>query len=128
MREDADVTEEPDVASDAVDEPVELGSRLSIVCDRYGRTETEVDSVRPSSRGREWVILCAEELEDEAARALVIGKRMRFGAGEESESKGESGLSTVMPVVLGDSGEAIIGAGKVWRLNKTGVRSSSDGV
>lgn len=34
VREDADVTDDEDVASDAVDEPVELGSRVSIVRDR----------------------------------------------------------------------------------------------
>lgn len=51
-----------------------------------------------------------------------MGKRMRFGVGEEKGEDGESGFSTVIPVVLGDNGDAIIGAGKVCRLNGGGVR------
>lgn len=34
VRDEAEVTEDDDVASDAVDEPVELGSSVSIVRDR----------------------------------------------------------------------------------------------
>lgn len=55
----------------------------------------------------------------------MMGKRMRFGAGEENGEEGESGLSTVIPVVLGDNGEAMMGAGKVCRLNEGGVRGRS---
>ena len=39
--------------------------------------------------------------------------------------EGSSGLSTVTPVVLGDRGAAIIGAGTLCRLYEVGVLSTS---
>lgn len=46
---------------------------------------------------------------------------MRFGAGVANEGDGKS-ASTEMPVVFGDNGVAMIGAGKVWRFMYVGVR------
>lgn len=40
--------------------------------------------------------------------------------GEENKGEGES-ASTVIPVVLGDNGDAIMGEGKVRRLRYVGV-------
>jgi hypothetical protein len=50
---------------------------------------------------------------------------MRLGVGEAKGSGSWSGLSTVKPVVFGDNGEAIMGAGRVCRLRAVGVRCSS---
>ena len=60
------------------------------------------------------------EPEDEA-NAFVTGRRMRFKAGEENGEEGESGPSTVIPVVFGESGEAMMGAGNVCRFSEGGV-------
>lgn len=46
---------------------------------------------------------------------------MRAAAGDVTEEDSE-GLSTLMPVLFGDNGEAMIGAGKVRRFRYVGVR------
>ena len=45
--------------------------------------------------------------------------------GVSNGESGESGLSTVMPVLFGESGDATICVGKDWRFNEYGVRDAS---
>lgn len=49
-----------------------------------------------------------------------MGKRIR-ALGVANGESGESGLSTVIPVLFGDSGVAIMCAGSDWRFNESGV-------
>lgn len=47
------------------------------------------------------------------------GRWILCGAGVENPLEvGESGFSTVKPVLFGDSGDAIMGAGMVYRLDE----------
>lgn len=50
---------------------------------------------------------------------------MRLVYDEEPDGRG-SGDMTLIPVVLGDNGDAIIGAGMVCRFMRGGERSSLD--
>ena len=52
---------------------------------------------------------------------MDTGRRIRWGVGVGDSSVGESGLSMVIPVVLGDNGDAMMGAGIVCRFNMGGV-------
>ena len=62
---------------------------------------------------------------DEGSHAVATGKCIRFGGGDEIDADGSPGLSIVTPVVFGDRGVAMIGAGNVWRFSIVGVRSYS---
>jgi len=53
------------------------------------------------------------------------GRCMRLGVGLPKEDIGVSGARIDIPVLLGDSGEAIIGAGIVCRLEIDGEETGS---
>lgn len=48
---------------------------------------------------------------------VEAGRRIRFIDGDVEEDDGESGATMLTPVVFGDRGDAIIGAGMVCRFD-----------
>jgi hypothetical protein len=93
---------------------------LSNVVERRYREEGE--GLRASvdgSRGTFTFSCLRFEMEDEW-KDVDFGKWMRWG-GFADVDEGESGLCTEIPVVLGDKGIAIMGAGIVCRLRRGDV-------
>jgi len=64
---------------------------------------------------------------EDDSKDIEDGSRMRFGVGVEGEYDDRSGFSTLTPVVFGDSGDAMMGAGMVRRFRYVGVFISAAG-
>lgn len=106
--------------SDEVDDPVDDGSTLSSVLARRVLEGVIFCVECCGDEGTAWSLSCLSAGTDEDPSGVDTGKRIRWGVGVEN-CVGESGPSMVIPVVLGDNGEAMIGAGMVCRFNIGGV-------
>lgn len=109
--ERAGVSAEVDKTSDDLEEPVQGDDTASMVLERRYR---EIDG-EVSPEGMAYPPSCLTLEMDEDWKDVEDGIWMRCGVGVANEDRFES-ASTETPVELGDSGEAIMGAGIVWRL------------
>ena len=82
----------------------------------------EEDGMLNASSGVLWSTVSKNLREFDTDVDELVGKRIRLVVGCMLEDV-FSGVMTLMPVVLGESGEAIMGAGIVCRFNAGGVRS-----